>query len=175
MNGTMSGATNQQVANLMDESGRDLLAFAFMLSGSRADAEDLVSEVMQSLMRRGIEDIDDPAIYARKALINLHRSMLRRTQAKVRALRRMAAGAPPRSDPIHEVDDREAIKRALGALSDRQRAAVVLRYFNDYDVDAIAEALGCATGTVRSLISRALPILRVHLMDDDRITGGPSQ
>jgi RNA polymerase sigma factor (sigma-70 family) len=64
-------------------------------------------------------------------------------------------------DPAQSHAERDALKIRMATLPARQRAALVLRYYEDMDDARIAEVLGCATGTVRSLISRALVTLRV--------------
>jgi len=67
-----------------------------------------------------------------------------------------------------QVADRDQVWILLGQLPNRQRAAVVMRYFHDLSDVEIGAALGCRVGTVRSLISRALASLRQHreLVDD---------
>jgi RNA polymerase sigma factor (sigma-70 family) len=63
-------------------------------------------------------------------------------------------------DETAEVDERMAIWAELGELSERQRAALVLRFFHDLPDDEVAQVLECRVGTVRSLISRSLNALR---------------
>ena len=63
-------------------------------------------------------------------------------------------------DETAEVDERLAIWAELGELSERQRAAIVLRFFHDLPDDEVAQVLDCRVGTVRSLISRSLNALR---------------
>jgi RNA polymerase sigma factor (sigma-70 family) len=69
----------------------------------------------------------------------------------------------PSADPAVALDERDAILRVVAALPPRQRAAVVLRYYEDLPDDEIADLLGCRPVTVRSLISRALATLRRSL------------
>ncbi|MEO6701621.1 MAG: sigma-70 family RNA polymerase sigma factor, partial [Jatrophihabitantaceae bacterium] len=63
-------------------------------------------------------------------------------------------------DFSQSVVDRDLLRRALAELPDRQRVALVLRYFHDYPDQQIADAMDCRIGTVRSLISRALASMR---------------
>jgi RNA polymerase sigma factor (sigma-70 family) len=70
--------------------------------------------------------------------------------------------------PETALADREVIWSALGVLSHRQRIAIVLRYYEDFTDEQIAQVLGCAQGTVRSLISRALPRLRASIENPKR-------
>ena len=67
---------------------------------------------------------------------------------------------PVVGDRTAEVDERIALWSELGELSERQRAALVLRFFHDLPDDEVAGVLDCRVGTVRSLISRALAVLR---------------
>jgi RNA polymerase sigma factor (sigma-70 family) len=64
-----------------------------------------------------------------------------------------------------DLDDRDVVLRALGTLPARQRAVLVLRYYEDLSEAAIADALGCSTGTVKSTASRGLRTLRARLAD----------
>jgi RNA polymerase sigma factor (sigma-70 family) len=67
--------------------------------------------------------------------------------------------------PEGQLVDRHAIVAALGRLSERQRAAIVLRYYEDLSEDAIAQTLRCRPATVRSLIARGVRSLREHLLE----------
>ena len=67
----------------------------------------------------------------------------------------------PGADPTDAVDRRDGLIRAVAQLPDRQRSAVVLRYFEDLGDDEIAQILGCRAVTVRGYLHRALKTLRV--------------
>ena len=73
------------------------------------------------------------------------------------------AESPGPVDFDDRVADRDRVRRALDRLPDRQRAALILRYFHDLDDASAAQALGCRTGTLRSLVSRALATLRADV------------
>lgn len=155
--------------------GQGLLRFAYLLTGGQgAAAEDLVQAVLARLVRRGIDDLTDPRTYARRSIVNESHSLARRAAAQLRAMSRHGAGAEaePRSE---QSEDRATLFAALRKLTERERAAVVLRYYEDFTDDQIAEVLGCSRPTVRSLVHRALPKLRGDLLptyrpnaDDDR-------
>lgn len=172
-------AASDRLATFVRDEGQALLRFAFLLTGGNTSAaEDLVQTVLLRLVHRGIDDLADPRTYARRALVNEQRSLGRRTMAHVRALSRLGHPADvSRYDTGPE--DRMVVLEALTALTDRERAAVVLRYYEDAaDVD-IAEVLGCSRGTVRSLVHRAMPKLKRAIeMDrpapDDPRTDGES-
>jgi RNA polymerase sigma factor (sigma-70 family) len=70
-------------------------------------------------------------------------------------------GERPAADPTDRVADRALLMAALAELPPRQRACVVLRYYEDLSVETVAEVLGCRTGTVKSQTARGLGALRV--------------
>lgn len=147
-----------------DAHGQALTRFAYLLTGGRDAAEDLVQTVLLRLMSRGIADLADPVAYARRSLVNEHRDQLRRNTH--RAAHRATHEPPPDlvRDPA-SAEDRLAVLAALAVLTARERAAVVLRYYEDLADQDIAGLLGCSRATVRSLIHRATPKLRRALDD----------
>jgi RNA polymerase sigma-70 factor, ECF subfamily len=82
------------------------------------------------------------------------------------ALRRLVRAAPP-SDPIEAVDDRDAVVRALGVLTPRQRSALVLTDLFDLTSEEAARALGVRASTVRVLAGRARAALRDEIGGED--------
>lgn len=152
------------------ERGPALQRFAFLLTAGRGpEAEDLVQTVLARMLQRDLGPVEDLTAYARRALVNEHTSAGRRESTRRRALPRLAAeDRGTDADPA----DRFAVLAALRTLGDRERAAVVLRYYADLPDEEIADELGCARATVRSLVHRALPRLREHLTDP--ATGDPS-
>jgi RNA polymerase sigma factor (sigma-70 family) len=101
---------------------------------------------------------DDPDAYVRRILINASRRRWRPTAEQ-------AAGSPaeipdPAADPAATIGERSALLTALSALPPRQRAAVVLRYWEDLSDAQAAALLGCSASTVRSQAARALAKLR---------------
>lgn len=150
--------------------GQALLRFAFLLTGGRGDqAEDLVHTVLARLVARGLDDLDDPLSYARRGIVNEHRSLGRHAAVQRRVLPRLAAERDAGQGSA-ESDDRLTVLEALGALTDRERAVVVLRYYEDLPDPEIAAIVGCSRPTVRSLVHRAVPKLRARLGE----TYGPS-
>jgi RNA polymerase sigma-70 factor (sigma-E family) len=96
--------------------------------------------------------------YARKAVVSVAIE-----QARKRSSREVPAahlGDRPVADAAEHVVDRVLLMTALAELPPRQRACVVLRYYDDLSVEAVAEALGCRTGTVKSQTARGLEALR---------------
>jgi RNA polymerase sigma-70 factor (sigma-E family) len=150
---------------VVDAQGR-LLRFATVLCGDPHRAEDLVSSVLGRCFVRWerIGGMDSPHAYARRMVVNEFVSSTRRRSWKDQPLTD-ATPLPSHPDHAVSVSEREALRARLAGLPQRQRAAVVLRYFEDLPDQAIAEILDCRTATVRSLIHRGLAALRVEFDD----------
>jgi RNA polymerase sigma-70 factor (sigma-E family) len=158
----MRGLDGAFDAFVTDASPR-LLRLAYRLTGDRGLAEDLLQNALWRVARRWSRAADDPYAYAHRTLVNLavdgHRRRLRRP-------REVAVAAPPERGGRPEtdaVDDRDALLAALRGLPPRQRAVVVLRFWEDLSVERTADLLGCSAGNVKSTTSRALAALRAVL------------
>jgi RNA polymerase sigma-70 factor (sigma-E family) len=141
------------------------LRFATVLTGDRATAEDIVQEVMIRAHSRwtAIGQLERPESYIRKMIVNEFVSARRRTWRLVPSGR--ATDLDTRVTPDHAVSltDRAALIAELGKLPARQRAVLVLRYYEGLSYPVIAEVLGTSPGTVRGYASRALAALRIEL------------
>ncbi len=129
----------------------EMVRVATLVVGSRATAEDLVQDAFVRVHARW-EGVDDPAGYTYRAVVNACRSHLRRRVLERRHRGSIGVG-------VAELEARELLD-ALAVLPTRQRAAVVLRFYAGLNERDIADALGCAPGTVGSLIHRGLATLR---------------
>ena len=142
-----------------------LLRTAYLLTGDRGDAEDLVQSALVRVHRNWhrIERRDAPAVYARRILVNLNASVWRR---RLRLREQPAAQLPDRPDPdateAHAL--RDELLRACLRLPPRQRAVLVLRYFEDLTEAETAATLGISVGAVKSQTSRGLDRLRAVLV-----------
>jgi RNA polymerase sigma-70 factor (sigma-E family) len=146
---------------LLAERGDHLMRAALALTGRRQEAEDLLQTSLERLLRRW-ERIEDPESYLRRTLYNLAADGWRRRgawRAKV-PLIRVQANSSPSPDPITTLDLRDALARDLLLLPARQRAVLVLRYWEQLSQAETAELLGCSEGTVKSAASRGLQRLR---------------
>jgi RNA polymerase sigma-70 factor (sigma-E family) len=135
----------------------DLLRTAYLLSGSREAAEDLVQTALLTTMRHW-RGVTDPMAYVRRAMVNHRTSLWRRMSS-----RELLTDAPPdRSTPDGTVSraERDELLTALGRLPVRMRAVLVLRYWEDLTEVETARVLGCSVGTVKSQASRGLGRLR---------------
>jgi RNA polymerase sigma-70 factor (sigma-E family) len=142
-----------------------VLRFAAVLTGDRAAAEDIVQEAMIRAYRRWdvIGCLDRPEFYLRKMIVNEFLSSRRRLWRLVPS--GSGADLDTRVSPDHagQHAERDALLAELGKLPARQRAVIVLRYYEGLPDREIAELLGCTPGTVRGYASRALAALRVEL------------
>lgn len=143
---------------------------AYLLTGDRALAEDLVQDAFIRLAGRLVHLRDQSAFdaYLRRTVVNLSNSHFRRRKVERAFLEsaRNAVGTQTSQPP--SVEDREDLWRALGRLSGRQRAAVVLRFYEDLSERQVAEILKCRQGTVKSLVSRGLETLRKEIRGEER-------
>jgi RNA polymerase sigma-70 factor (sigma-E family) len=154
--------------------GAALLRLAFMLTGDQHLAEDLTQDVLVRIYGRwsrvaGMEQVD---AYVRRTLINRHVSWRRRRSSGEVPLAEPSEVAHPAADDGSDAAaDRDQAWRLLAMLPPRQRAVLVLRYYEDLSDREVADVLGCSAGTVRSQASRALATLRGSLRDVAAIGG----
>jgi len=142
---------------------------AYLLTGDRDVAEDLVQDAFVRLAGRFVHLRDPNAFdaYLRKTVVNLSNSYFRRRRVERNYEMRLRTSI----DPVRSgrsVEDREALARALRQLPQRQRAAIVLRFYEDLSEAQTAEIIGCRPGTVKSLVSRALEVLRKEIGSEER-------
>jgi len=154
--------------------GPALLRFAFMLTRDAGLAEDLVQEALIRAYGRWSQlvRLDSPEAYVRRIVVNQMLSWRRRR----------STGEVPGSAPEHGTPDatdalaeRDLVWRVIGGLPARQRAVLVLRYYEALTDREIADVLDCAEGTVRSLAARAFETLRRHpqlARSGERVTTG---
>lgn len=132
-----------------------------LLHGDRHDAEDAVQDVFLAAHRPWCEGrIDDLGPYLGRSLANRITSRGRHRTVVDRFVHRRRADTRGGLDVGDEATDHVALQRALDALPPRQRAAVVLRYYDGLSVAETAAALGVTDGTVKSQVSDALHRLR---------------
>ncbi|MEV1249371.1 SigE family RNA polymerase sigma factor [Nonomuraea sp. NPDC050022] len=140
-----------------------LMRTAYLLTGNSPQAEDLLQTVLMRTARhwRKLAADANPEAYVRRALYNEHVSWYRRTRGRVETPRSDPLEAGPGRDPSDESLHRLALHEALMRLTRRQRAVLVLRFYEDRSVEETADLLGCSAGTVKSQTSHALGRLRV--------------
>lgn len=142
-----------------------LKRYAYLLTGDEEAAEEVLQD---SLVRvyQAWSRVRDHALaraYARKVIVR------RVINASSRRREYPVADVPDRAHRESGVEERDRIWRALTALGPRQRAVVVLRFYDDLTEAAIADRLGVRVGTVKSQLSRGLATLRARLERDDDV------
>jgi RNA polymerase sigma-70 factor (sigma-E family) len=144
-----------------------LLRTAYLLTGNGNAAEELVQDTLVRLYpkRDRVERADVPLAYVRRSLANAFVNQQRRASRREFAYGDLPERVDDRDD-FRQVIDRDEIWHRLASLPDRQRAALVLRFFEGLSDDDAADALGCRAGTVRSLISRGLATLRAAMVTE---------
>jgi RNA polymerase sigma-70 factor (sigma-E family) len=150
-----------------------LMRTAYLLTGDAHLAEDLLQSVLikivgqWSKLSRG----GNPEAYTRKALVNQYISWRRRPHPE------LPSADPPERAASYDgaALDRIVLRQALATLTPKQRAVIVLRFWEDLTEVQTAEALGCSVGTVKSQAHHALARLRMlapelaHLLSDSEI------
>ena len=148
-------------AQFVEARERALQRTAYLLTGDWALAEDLVQTALARAWPRWerITRRDDPEIYVRKVLVNTwttwNRRRWRGEKPSAEVPDAVAAG-----DVAEEVTVRVGLRGALGSLTPRQRAVLVLRIYDDLPEAQVAHLMNCAVGTVKATMSQALAKLR---------------
>jgi RNA polymerase sigma-70 factor (sigma-E family) len=142
---------------------------AYLLTGDRGHAEDMAQEAFIRCVGRfrHLRRPDAFEAYFRRAIVNLHTSGLRRRRLERAWLARERAVNAARVSSQPDVGAREDLWRALGRLPSRQRAALVLRYYEDLSERETAEVLGCSVAAVKSLVARGGESLRDLIRGED--------
>jgi RNA polymerase sigma-70 factor (sigma-E family) len=156
----------QDFESFVAQATPSLLKTAFLLTWHESDTQDLVQETLARISRRwtAISRMDHPQAYARRVLVNLVAGTARtrwRTSEELYPVDNEGLEALTDLDaPTDEFEARSDLLQVLGRLAKRQRAVLVLRYYEDMTDSEIAETLDWPLGTVKSTASRALERLQ---------------
>jgi len=145
-----------------------LLRFAYVLTGDRDRAADLVQDALERTLLAWprIVNRDDPEAYVRRIIVNRHVSIWRRTR------RERLVPEPPEA-AYTAPDPHDAwLWAELATLPARQRAVLVLRFYEDLGTAQTADVLGCSVGTVKSTTSRGLARLRTRISAREDLSQG---
>ncbi len=149
-----------------------LLRTAILLTGDRHRAEDLVQEALAKVAVRWRRlQTGNPEAYARQVIVRDNISWWRKHQREV--VLEISDDVRREPDPTGAVDRRMSLDRALAALTPRQRAVIVLRFYEDLSERDTAETLGVAGGTVKSQTHLALRRLREAAPELAELLGDP--
>ncbi|RKN07536.1 SigE family RNA polymerase sigma factor [Streptomyces radicis] len=141
-----------------------LVRTAYLLTGDRHLAEDVAQTALAKAYRSWprVMRSDNPDAYVRRILVSCHRDRFRKRRVPEHLM-----DVPPEAiaaqDDMARADERDRLAAALARLPMRQRAVVVLRYWEDLSEAEVAQTLGCSIGTVKSQASKALSKLRATL------------
>lgn len=148
-------AVDDDMARTYTEQRDRLRRVAYLMTGRREDAEEIVQDAFARAAGRW-ESLETPAAYLRTSVVNLCLEWRRRADVA----RRHSELAPVLGVSEPEIDETWAL---LARLPHEQRVAVVLRFYEDLPIDAIATAMSCRPATVRTRIHRALARLRKEM------------
>jgi RNA polymerase sigma-70 factor (sigma-E family) len=169
----VDAAAREEFRDYVVRATPSLLRIGYLMTGNCSDAEDLVQTALAKtyLAWPRIRDRESVDGYVRRVMLNTRTSWWRKSRHLTTTSFEDRAVEPrePRDAP-GDVDLHDALWTSLGSLSQRQRAAVVLRYYEDLTEPETAAVLGVSVGTVKSTVSRALCKLRddAGLRDDPR-------
>jgi len=160
--------SRDRLAELYERHAADAVRLAYLLTGDREVARDLAQDAFVKVAGRfrhaRFPDAFDA--YLRRTVVNLSASRFRRLRLE-RAYLERERREPGVNVDAPDLGERDALRRALSTLPMRQRAAVVLRYYEDLSERAMADALGCSVPAARSLLMRGMQTLRT-IVEDDR-------
>lgn len=145
------------------------VGLAYLLTGDRDAAEDLVQDAFVRLAGR-FRHLRNPeafASYLRKTIVNLHLSRLRRIRLERSYLAGQRGGVEPAQSSMSDIAGRADLWAGLQQLPARQRAAVVLRYYEDLSERESADVLRCSVSAVKSLVTRGMETLREQIRGEE--------
>ena len=150
---------------LVRERGRALVGYAFLLSGDTSEAEDLVQDALVKTFsgRMPADAVLSAEAYVKRAILTIYLDGFRRRKhwAKIRHLSAVPDAEEARTEAL--VTERMHVFQAMGSLSPRERACVVLRFYEDMTVRQIADHLSLSVGTVKRYLSDAIHSLEKTL------------
>jgi RNA polymerase sigma factor (sigma-70 family) len=155
------------VTTLVSDRGDALQRYAVLLCGDRDDAADLVQDALVATfgrLRNGF-GVSSAEAYVRRAILNSYLDGGRR-RTRWRRIRHLAVSAETVDSPDAGIESRIDVQGELARLSPRERACVVLRYYDDLQVADIGEWLGISPGTVKRYLSDALAKLAIALENE---------
>lgn len=155
---------DEVLSDLVRRRGRQLTGYAYLLTGDVASAQDLVQDALVRVFvrtRTGFTP-DVAEAYVRRSIVGVYVDGFRRRR-KWASVRHLVAVAEAGDGPDPTIADRIDLRAALATLSPQERACVVLRYYEDLTIAAVADQLHLAPGTVKRYLSNAVHKLQTRL------------
>jgi RNA polymerase sigma-70 factor (sigma-E family) len=156
-------AGDSRLEALYSEHVRGAIRLAYLMTGDEHQAQDIAQEAFAKIAGR-FHDLRNPDAfpgYLRTTVLNLSRGHLRKLRTQRTYLQRRTAGQEAELPP--DSTGRDEMWQTLARLPYRQRAALVLRYYEDLSERQTADALGCSVSAVKSLVTRGLQALRAEM------------
>jgi RNA polymerase sigma-70 factor (sigma-E family) len=168
-------ATDRLVVFLFEQESQSLVRLARLFVDDRNAAEDLVQEAFIRLARSAhrIKDSSKAAAYLRSIVLNLARDNNRRGLVSLRHHLPLDDQRASTEDEIELREDQRDVIEALRDLPQRQRNALVLRYYEELGIDDIAAAMGISRNSVKTHLRRGLAALELRLGDASEPVGAP--
>jgi RNA polymerase sigma-70 factor (sigma-E family) len=161
------GSATGEFAEVFAAHHHEALRLAYLLCGDRHRAEDITADAFIKLYRRWSRGgIDNPRAYLRRTVVNEVNSKFRRLALERREAAKRSGDDRGMRSAEDQLADHDAVASALAALPQRQRTAVVLRYYADLPEREAAELMGVSVGTVKSSVSRGLDRMKVLLTEE---------
>jgi RNA polymerase sigma-70 factor (sigma-E family) len=156
----MSGRPDRSFEEFVRERSTTLLRTAYLLTGDRGHAEDLLQTALIKTYRHWgrLTNTDDPTAFVRRVMVTTHAGWRRRVRvSEFVSTTPLLSGA---EEPAFDPSERDEMAAALATLPPRMRAVLVLRYWEDLSEAGTAEVLGCSVNTVKTHTTRGLARLR---------------
>ncbi|MGI5184011.1 SigE family RNA polymerase sigma factor [Dactylosporangium sp. CA-152071] len=168
----MDAVTKYEFTEFVEQRSHALFRFAYALTGAQHTAEDLLQGALAKALMKWSSITDQPEPYVKRIV---YRDWVSGWRHRSRRPETLMATPPEEAiaDPSERSDLRLVLREALRVLTPRQRAVIVLRYLDDMTEQQVADLLGCSTGTVASLTSRALSKLRSAAASSPTLDGVP--
>jgi RNA polymerase sigma-70 factor (sigma-E family) len=160
----MRASAEAEYKNYVTARSHALWHTAFLMCGDAHQAEDVVQTALLKLYVawHRVERAENRDAYVRRVLVRCVIDEKRRGWRRERSVASVPESSAPEGPDIGE---RDAVLQALAHLAPRQRATLVLRFWEDLSIEQTADLLGCSPGTVRSQTARGLATLRGILLD----------
>ena len=157
--------TARSFEDLVEAEKARLFGALCLITRDRYEAEDVMQEAFLKVWEHWdrVGEMDDPTGYLYRTALNLYRKRMRRASLALKRAMRLA----PRSDELADVETRDAVVRALAALTPRQRQSIVLVDLLDYSSEAAGRLMGVKAATVRVLVSQGRAALKRNVGDAD--------
>ena len=150
------------LASLYEEHAARAFRLAYLLTGDRDLAEDLVQDAFLRLIGRfaDLRRPDSFDAYLRRTIVTLSYGTFRRRRTERSYIARERGLAQGKSDVLPDVERKDELWTQMKRIAPRQRAALVLRFYEDLSEQQAADVLGCSLRTVKSLVTRGIQAMR---------------